>query len=164
MQEQRQSEMRMIPIDRIEVLNPRERNNRVFEEIVANIKTIGLKKPITVTAREKADGSERYLLVCGEGRVKAFRALGETTIPALVVRFVVGLQERQAHSGAHGGAIELSAYHAHAEYAAGRTVIQWQDVDFAALCVAAFAGSGCRKRSHDLPSCHGGGPAQAGHH
>jgi ParB family transcriptional regulator, chromosome partitioning protein len=102
MQEQRQSEMRMIPIDRIEVLNPRERNNRVFEEIVANIKTIGLKKPITVTAREKADGSERYLLVCGEGRVKAFQALGETTIPALVVTvsdedaFIMSLAENIA--------------------------------------------------------------------
>jgi ParB family chromosome partitioning protein len=37
MLEQRPSEMRMIPINCIEVLNPRERNNRVFEEIVANI-------------------------------------------------------------------------------------------------------------------------------
>jgi ParB family chromosome partitioning protein len=30
----------MIPIDRIEVLNPRERNHRVFDDIVDNIKTI----------------------------------------------------------------------------------------------------------------------------
>ena len=35
--ERKPSEMRMIPIDEIEVLNSRERNNRVFEEIVANI-------------------------------------------------------------------------------------------------------------------------------
>ncbi|AYR22316.1 plasmid partitioning protein RepB C-terminal domain-containing protein [Herbaspirillum rubrisubalbicans] len=83
--EQRLSEMRMIPIDQIEILNPRERNNRIFEEIVANIKTIGLKKPITVTPRKKQDGTEHYLLICGEGRVKAFRFLGEATIPALVV-------------------------------------------------------------------------------
>lgn len=83
--EQRPSEMRMVPIDQIETLNPRERNNRVFEEIVANIKTIGLKKPITVTSRRKQDGTEHYLLVCGEGRVKAFRTLGEKIIPALVV-------------------------------------------------------------------------------
>lgn len=78
-------EMRMIPIDRIDVLNPRERNKGVFDEIVGNIKAIGLKKPITVTPRDGPDGTERYLLICGEGRMKAFRALGEKTIPALVV-------------------------------------------------------------------------------
>jgi ParB family chromosome partitioning protein len=38
-------EMRMIPINLIDVLNPRERNKNVFEEIVGNIKAIGLKKP-----------------------------------------------------------------------------------------------------------------------
>ncbi|MDR3415261.1 MAG: plasmid partitioning protein RepB C-terminal domain-containing protein [Nevskia sp.] len=75
----------MIPVDRIEVLNPRERKARVFDTIVDNIKTIGLKKPITVTPRQASDGGERYLLVCGEGRLKAFKALGEPAIPALVV-------------------------------------------------------------------------------
>jgi hypothetical protein len=29
----------MIPIDKIEVLNPRDRNGRVFDEIVGNIKS-----------------------------------------------------------------------------------------------------------------------------
>ncbi len=84
--ERQPGEMRMIAIDQIEVLNSRERNNRVFEEIVANIKAIGLKKPVTVTERRKDDGTARYLLVCGEGRLKAFKALGQTTIPALVVK------------------------------------------------------------------------------
>lgn len=98
----RPGEMRMIPIDRVEVLNPRERNNRIFEEIVGNIKDIGLKKPITVTPRAGPDGTERYLLVCGEGRLKAFRSLGETTIPALVVTvsdedaFIMSLAENIA--------------------------------------------------------------------
>jgi ParB family chromosome partitioning protein len=80
------SEVQMIPIDLIETLNSRERNSKVFEEIVANIKAIGLKKPITVTPRLRSDGTERYLLICGEGRVKAFKALGEVIIPALVVK------------------------------------------------------------------------------
>jgi ParB family chromosome partitioning protein len=80
------SELQMIPIDKIEILNPRERNTRVFEEIVGNIKTIGLKKPITVTPRFGPDDEEHYLLICGEGRLKAFRSLGEATIPALVVK------------------------------------------------------------------------------
>jgi ParB family chromosome partitioning protein len=39
----------LIPIERIEVLNSRDRNAKVFEEIVENIQDIGLKKPITVT-------------------------------------------------------------------------------------------------------------------
>ena len=95
-------ELQMIPIARVDVLNPRERNNRVFDEIVGNIKAIGLKKPITVTPRLGADGSERYLLVCGEGRLRAFQALGETTIPALVVKvsdedaFIMSLAENIA--------------------------------------------------------------------
>jgi len=71
----------LVPIDRIEVLNSRDRNMKVFEEIVENIRTIGLKKPITVTEREGADGSAAFLLVCGEGRLNAFRLLGETHIP-----------------------------------------------------------------------------------
>lgn len=81
----RPRELRMIPIERIDVLNPRERNQAIFSEIVENIKAIGLKKPITVAARAGDDGAERYLLICGEGRLKAFRSLGETRIPALVV-------------------------------------------------------------------------------
>lgn len=92
----------MIPIDQIEVINPREHNNRVFNEIVGNIRAIGLKKPIKVTPRATADGVEKYLLVCGEGRLKAFRSLGETTIPAMVVNvsdedaFIMSLAENIA--------------------------------------------------------------------
>ena len=81
----RQATLKMIPIASIEVLNPRERNQRIFDDIVGNIKQIGLKKPITVTSRPNADGEMRYLLVCGEGRMKAFKSLGETEIPAMVI-------------------------------------------------------------------------------
>ena len=101
-QQQQTGEVRMIPIDQIEVINPRERNNRVFNEIVGNIRAIGLKKPIKVTPRATADGIEKYLLVCGEGRLKAFRSLGETTIPAMVVNvsdedaFIMSLAENIA--------------------------------------------------------------------
>ena len=98
----RASIVRMIPIDLIDVLNPRDRNKRVFEEIVENIKTIGLKKPITVTPRVGKDGNERFLLICGEGRLNAFRSVGEATIPALVVTvsdedaFIMSLAENIA--------------------------------------------------------------------
>ncbi len=96
------AEVRMIDIARVDVLNPRGRNDRVFEEIVGNIKRVGLKKPITVTARPGDDGAERFLLVCGEGRLKAFKALGEELIPALVVNvtdedaFIMSLAENIA--------------------------------------------------------------------
>jgi len=50
-------EIRMIPIERITVLNPRERNKRVFGDIVTNIGHLGLKRPITVTRRDKGEGS-----------------------------------------------------------------------------------------------------------
>lgn len=95
----------MVPIARVEVLNSRDRNMKVFEEIVENIRTIGLKKPITVTERDGADGKPAFLLVCGEGRLNAFRLLGETHIPALVVNvsdedaFIMSLAENIARRG-----------------------------------------------------------------
>ncbi|MCK0171455.1 ParB N-terminal domain-containing protein [Aliiroseovarius sp. S1123] len=95
----------MVPIERVEVLNSRDRNMKVFEEIVENIRTIGLKKPITVTERDGADGKPAFLLVCGEGRLNAFRLLGETHIPALVVNvsdedaFIMSLAENIARRG-----------------------------------------------------------------
>ena len=73
-----------IPIERIQVLNPRIRNKRVFKEIVENIAKIGLKRPITVTRRMEA-GGPFYDLVCGQGRLEAYQALGQREVPALVV-------------------------------------------------------------------------------
>jgi len=94
--------LEMIPLDRIDVLNHRERNAKIFDEITENIKTIGLKKPITVTRRKAHDGEIFYLLICGEGRLKAYVALGQASIPALVVEvtdedaFIMSLTENIA--------------------------------------------------------------------
>jgi ParB family chromosome partitioning protein len=107
------SKLQMIPIDKIEVLNPRDRNTRIFDEIIGNIKDIGLKKPITVTPRKDANGNEKFLLICGEGRLKAFKSLGETTIPAMVVEvtdedaFIMSLAENIARR--QGRTLELLA-------------------------------------------------------
>lgn len=73
-----------IRLDRITVVNPRVRNKRVFKEIVDNIAQVGLKRPITVTRRMEADGPF-YDLVCGQGRLEAYQALGQAEVPALVV-------------------------------------------------------------------------------
>lgn len=96
-----------IPVDLIDVANPRARNQRIFEEIVASIAAVGLKRPITVAARPSANGM-RYDLVCGQGRLEAFRRLGQTTIPALIVEadaeqlqimsLVENLARRQHHA------------------------------------------------------------------
>ena len=94
-----------VPISRIEILNSPDRNMKVFEEIVDNIRSIGLKKPITVTERPGEDGQVKYLLVCGEGRLNAFRILGESHIPALIVdvsdedAFIMSLAENIARRG-----------------------------------------------------------------
>ena len=74
----------LIPIDLITVTNPRVRSNRIFKEITANIAELGLKRPITVTRRDHPDGL-RYDLVCGQGRLEAYLALGQREIPAIVV-------------------------------------------------------------------------------
>lgn len=73
-----------IALDRITVVNPRTRNKRGFTEIVDSIAQIGLKRPITVTRRIEADGPF-YDLVCGQGRLEAYEALGQQEVPALVV-------------------------------------------------------------------------------
>jgi ParB family chromosome partitioning protein len=71
----------MISIDEITVINSRERSEKSFQAVKSNIESVGLKRPVTV---RPSDDGEGYDLVCGEGRLKSFIALGETTIPAIV--------------------------------------------------------------------------------
>lgn len=91
------SEIQMIPVAEIRVLNPRARNKAKFLEIVGNISKLGLKKPIAVSRRGTDDGG--YDLVCGQGRLEAYFALGQTEVPAVVVvvpredRFIMSLVE-----------------------------------------------------------------------
>ena len=102
------SEIRMIPISAITVLNPRVRNKKIFNELVTSIAHLGLKKPITVSERADRSG---YDLVCGQGRLEAFTALGQTEIPAVVLEateedcFVMSLVENLARR--HHSPIEL---------------------------------------------------------
>lgn len=74
-----------IPIDKISVINPRIRNQRVFENIVENISRVGLKRPITVALSNSKKSNGKYDLVCGQGRLEAFIALGQSHIPAIVI-------------------------------------------------------------------------------
>ena len=94
------SKIEMIPLTKIRLLNPRARNKMKFSEVVKNISAIGLKKPILVAPREEEPGT--YDLVCGQGRLEAFEALGQTAIPALVRdvpkhdRYIMSLVENLA--------------------------------------------------------------------
>lgn len=74
----------MIPVDEITVLNPRLRGKIKFKEIVENIKKLGLKRPITV-AHNDDPGGTAFILVCGQGRLEAFKALGESEIPCIII-------------------------------------------------------------------------------
>ena len=80
-----EKEIERIPIGEIRVANPRSRNKLKFQFVVASIRAVGLKKPITVSRRDLDGDGTRYDLVCGQGRLEACLALGETTIPAVVV-------------------------------------------------------------------------------
>lgn len=73
-----------IPIADIFVPNPRPRDQLVFKGIVENIRLVGLKKPILVSRRRSSKSHIQYDLICGQGRLEAFQALGETTIPAII--------------------------------------------------------------------------------
>lgn len=78
-------EVRLIPISRIRVLNPRARDKKKFGEIIENIKTVGLKRPITVRViAGSKSGEENYEVVCGQGRFEAFKAAGALQIPAII--------------------------------------------------------------------------------
>jgi ParB family chromosome partitioning protein len=79
-------EIKMIPIDRIRILNPRHRDRKKFAIIVQSINNLGLKKPIQVSLRSaQEEEGAGYDLVCGQGRIEAFIALGHKEIPAVVV-------------------------------------------------------------------------------
>ena len=75
-----------IPISAIRIVNPRSRSKVKWQSIVQSISALGLKRPITVARRTGPDtNGKTYDLVCGQGRIEAFQALGQQTIPAIVV-------------------------------------------------------------------------------
>jgi ParB family chromosome partitioning protein len=73
----------MIPVASIKIINPRARDKKRFAEIVDNIQRIGLKRPITV----RKHGENQFEVVCGQGRLEAYMALGQTEIPAIVTTY-----------------------------------------------------------------------------
>jgi len=97
------SGIEMIPVVQIRVVNPRERNQIAWQSIVSSIRAVGLKKPIHVSRREKPDSDGNLFdLICGQGRLEAFKELKEELIPAIVTvatqpdQYLIGLVENIA--------------------------------------------------------------------
>jgi ParB family chromosome partitioning protein len=92
-------EIRRIPISAISIMNHRVRGKKGFRELVASIAALGLKKPVTVRLKDRGEG---YDLVCGQGRLEAFKELGQLEIPVIVIEatldecFIMSLVENLA--------------------------------------------------------------------
>ncbi|WP_333662385.1 ParB/RepB/Spo0J family partition protein [Acinetobacter sp.] len=77
--------IKLIPINKINIANPRARGRKQHNEIVESIKKSGLKKPITVRVRTDQSNDLEYDLVCGQGRVEAFKILKQEYIWACIL-------------------------------------------------------------------------------
>lgn len=80
-------EIKMVAVDRIYILNPRSRESKRYQSITRSITNLGLKVPIVVSPRspDDEDVGADFDLVCGQGRLEAFRAAGAEEIPARVI-------------------------------------------------------------------------------
>jgi ParB family chromosome partitioning protein len=73
-----------IPLDKIKIINPRQRDKEQFDMNVESIDHVGLMKPIRVNDKF-LERTGMYELICGQGRLQAYQKLGRTTIIAQVV-------------------------------------------------------------------------------
>jgi ParB family transcriptional regulator, chromosome partitioning protein len=73
-----------IPVDKVKVINSRNRDQEQFDMNVESINHVGLLKPIRVNDKF-LEKSGFYELICGEGRLLAHKKLGRLTVLAEVV-------------------------------------------------------------------------------
>jgi ParB family chromosome partitioning protein len=92
----RNGEMHLIDVDvdSIKFFVRRSRSTGAYSRLKESIKELGLKQPIHVkdisqwvpSARSRPGGGHyKYELICGQGRLQAFRELGWRRIPAMVI-------------------------------------------------------------------------------
>jgi ParB family chromosome partitioning protein len=74
----------MVPVEKIKVINSRNREKDQFDMNVQSIDQVGLLKPIRVNSRFVSK-TGFYELICGEGRLIAHQPLGAKEIKAEVV-------------------------------------------------------------------------------
>ena len=73
-----------VPIDKVKVINARNRDKEQFDMNVESIESVGLMKPIRVNDKF-LESTGFYELICGEGRLLAHKQLGKTHVMAEVV-------------------------------------------------------------------------------
>lgn len=73
-----------VPIDKVKVINSRNRDQEQFDMNVESIEGVGLMKPIRVNDKF-LESTGKYELICGEGRLLAHKQLGKTHVAAEVV-------------------------------------------------------------------------------
>ena len=73
-----------VPLDQVKVINSRNREKDQFEMNVGSIEYVGLLKPIRVNDKF-LERTGLYELICGEGRLLAYRKLGRDKIQAQIV-------------------------------------------------------------------------------
>lgn len=73
-----------VPIDRVKIINSRNRDKDQFDMNVKSIDSVGLLKPIRVNDKFLAK-TGHYELICGEGRLLAHQQLGRQVVLAEVV-------------------------------------------------------------------------------
>lgn len=73
-----------VPIDKVKVINSRNRDKEQFDMNVQSIGSTGLMKPIRVND-SYLESTGFYELICGEGRLLAHKQLGKTHVTAEVV-------------------------------------------------------------------------------
>ncbi|EFF76761.1 plasmid partitioning protein RepB C-terminal domain-containing protein [Achromobacter piechaudii] len=79
------SQVEMIPIAEIAIVNPRIRNQKIHKTITESIEKVGLKRPISVRRVTPKEGALPYALICGQGRLESCKLLGQSEIAALVL-------------------------------------------------------------------------------
>ena len=78
--------------------NPNDQDPATFNELVKNIKEIGLREPVLVCPRTEEDKTGRYHSVSGSHRVKAARVAGVTEVPCIIEKgFDLDMQKFQEH-------------------------------------------------------------------
>lgn len=73
-----------IPIDKVKVINTRNRDEEQFDMNVESIEHVGLLKPIRVNDKF-FERTGLYELICGEGRLLAHKRLGREKVKAEIV-------------------------------------------------------------------------------
>ena len=68
-----------MPIDKVKVINSRNRDQEQFDMNVESIEGVGLMKPIRVNDKF-LESTGKYELICGEGRLLAHKQLGKTHV------------------------------------------------------------------------------------